>query len=73
MQERETDTIQVLLRAQLILRGAISIFEENSPEICRILITAEKDSLYYSLDLLSEALYTLQSNLEAEWLALREA
>lgn len=72
MSDLEAETLQVLLRAQLILRGAISVFEENSPAICRTLIAAEKHSLYYSMDLLAEALYTLQSQLEAEWLALRE-
>lgn len=72
MSDRESETLQTLLHAQLILRGAISVFEENSPEICRTLIAAQKETLYYSMDLLAEALYRLNDDLETEWLALRE-
>ena len=73
MQDREPETLQTLLRSILILRGAISVFEENSAEICRTLIAAGKQPVYYSLDLLAEALYTLQSQLESEWLLLRKS
>lgn len=71
MQNREAETLQTLLRAQLILRGAISVYEETMPEICRTLIAAQKENLYYSMDLLAEALYRLNDDLETEWLALR--
>ena len=71
MQDREPETLQTLLRSLLILRGAISVYEENMPEICRMLIANQKDTLYYSMDLLAEALYRLHDELKSEWLALR--
>ena len=42
------------------------------PEVCRMLIAAQKDTVYYSLDLLAEALYHLHDELESEWLSLRK-
>ena len=73
MSDQKSDSLQTLLRALLILRGAISVHDEIMPEICRTLIAAQKKNLYYSLDYIAEALYRLQDELEAEWLSLRES
>ena len=70
MQDRESETLQTLLRSLLILRGAISIYEENAPEICRILLANQKDSLYEAIDQLGEALYWLSEQLSAECAAV---
>ena len=70
MQDRESETMQTLLRSLLILRGAISLYEENAPEICRILLANQKDSLYDSIDQLGEALYWLREQLSAEYSAV---
>ena len=69
MPDRESDSAQLLPRSLLLLHGAISIYEENAPKICRILLANQKDSLYDSLDLIGEALYWLREQLSAEYSA----
>ncbi len=73
MQDRESESQQTLLRSLLILRGAISLYEENAPEICRILLANQKSSLYDSLDLLGEALYWLREQIKTELAASCQA
>ena len=73
MPNHESDHSQLLLRSLLILRGAIDIYEENAPEICRLLLANQKDSLYDSLDLLGEALYWLREQIKTEYAASCQA
>ena len=69
MPSAESNLDQPLIRALLILHGAISIYEENASAICRLLRANQKESLCDSLDLLGEAFYWLREQLSAEYSA----
>ena len=60
---------QSLQRMCLILSGAIALYEQDGPEICRLLLAQQKEKLYLSLDLLGEALYWLREQVKTDLIA----